>query len=104
MDNPASGKRGGYTGVKAAKNTSSLLSRLILFVQMAKRQNREVTTADFRASEGDVSAEKTITLAVKRKWITLKRRGNAQVIGLGENVKEVETMLHMLGNDPDALK
>lgn len=95
MDASAS-KRGSYTGEKASKDPSSLLSRLVFFAQMAKKQNQEVTLQKFRESEGR-DAEKVITLAVKKGFITLKRSKRGTVISVGPNASEVRTHIHLVG-------
>lgn len=97
---PANKRGGEYTGMKASKDTSSLLSRLILFVQIAQKRNHQPTTREFRDSEG-CNGEKTIALAVRKGWIVLKRKGNARVIELGPNYREIETLYQILSNDPD---
>ncbi len=104
MTDSAPKRKREYTGKKATKDTSSLLSRLILFVQLADKQGKAVTTTDFRTSEGDISGEKTITLAIKKGYITLTRKGNQRVIKLGEKAGEVATLIGLLGNDSDAVK
>ena len=100
MNDTAPKRKRAYTGEKAAQDTSSLLSRLILFIQIGELKGIDRTTREFRDSDPDVrSAEKTITLAVKRGWITLHRKGNARVMKLGPNVSEVHTLIHILAPD-----
>ena len=104
MMTPAS-KRGPYTGMKASKNTSSLLSRLILFIQIQnKAGNMAPTTRQFRDSEGlsRHGGEKTLTLAYKKGWIIMNRSGNSTILAVTEKGKaEVETLYQILSNDPD---